>query len=84
MNLIFHKQAKTKAVLCQRLNKLGVSVSRFAFKKNLKNYADYPALLSLSGSLTSWNVPNKALRPDKYNFKSLVQEGAASCNRTAP
>ena len=58
MDLIFYKQAKAAAVLCQLLNKLGVSVSRFTIKNNLETNQDYPALLSLSGSLTSWNVPN--------------------------
>ncbi|NQX38854.1 hypothetical protein SAMN05421820_102786 [Pedobacter steynii] len=69
MNFIFYKQAKTTAVLCQLLNKLGVSVSRFAIKNILETHPDYPALLSLTRSPTPWNVPNQALRLDKYDFK---------------
>lgn len=84
MSLMFYKQTKAMAVLYQLLKKLGVSVSRFTIKNNLENHPDYPALLSSSGSLTLGKVPKQALWLDKYDFKGLVQEGAASCNRTAP
>ncbi|MDR6784078.1 hypothetical protein ABIE26_002533 [Pedobacter africanus] len=59
------KKSNQIAVLTALIKKLGISVSSYTIKSDLENHPDYPGLLSLSDSLTSWNIPNQAIQLDK-------------------
>lgn len=50
------------------LKLLGVKVTNTSVDETLQNHPDYPGLLSISDSLSRWNVPNAAL---KINFSQI-------------
>jgi len=69
MKLLTFTFRKTNAVAVSTalIKRLKIPVSGFTIKSSLENHPDYPSLLSLSDSLTSWSVPNQAMQLDKEN-----------------
>lgn len=65
MSKIFKSLPNVAYVLNLFIRKLDISVSSYTIIEDLLEHPDYPSMLSISDSLTSWNVPNQALQLDK-------------------
>lgn len=56
------------------MKSLRLRVTRETINKCLENRPDYPSLLSVSGCLSNWNVPNNGLRVDIEGFNPKEME----------
>ncbi len=52
----------------QLLNQLNIKVTSTLVNKTIQSHPDFPSLLSISDSLTEWNVENAAVKTDKENL----------------
>ncbi|MDP3665076.1 MAG: hypothetical protein Q8R50_00225 [Sediminibacterium sp.] len=62
------------------LKLLGVKVTNTTVDETLQNHPDYPGLLSISDSLSRWNVPNAALKINLSQIDELESPFIAYVN----
>ncbi|NQX56820.1 thioredoxin domain-containing protein [Pedobacter panaciterrae] len=63
--ITLNSQHNSIRVLGLFIRKLGIRVTSFSIAQKMLEHPDYPSMLSISDSLTSWNVPNQALKLDR-------------------
>ncbi|TKC56561.1 hypothetical protein FBD94_22875 [Pedobacter hiemivivus] len=67
LSILQPKRENSIAVLTALIKKLNIPVSAFTINDDLHQHPDYPSLLALTDCLTSWNIPNEAVKINKEN-----------------